>query len=153
MERRADIPNLRRARDAICVVLLFAAMAGISFGFGVDRLVVTQSEFDALNSADLEPGDRILLAGGTTFTGKLVLGPEDSGTDAQGNLINPVVVTSFGSGRATIAGGDGGAILAYNCGGIEIGRLTLTGSGVAADGSTTNTASGITVYADVPGDL
>jgi hypothetical protein len=118
-----------------------------------DYFVTTQADFDELNTIDLEPGDRILLAGGSTFTGNLTLGPTDSGTDEDGNLIAPIILTSLGEERATIAAGNGSAILCYNGGGIEVSRLNLVGSGVAADGSTTNTGSGLIFYTDSPGDL
>lgn len=121
--------------------------------FATDYVVSTQAEFNQLNPADLEPGDRILLAAGETFYGTLAFGPPDTGTDLQGNLIAPIVLTSFGEGRATISAGDGSAIIAYNTGGIEISRLNLVGSGVATDGTTTNTGSGITFYNDSPGNL
>ncbi|RYD64610.1 MAG: hypothetical protein EOP83_09320, partial [Verrucomicrobiaceae bacterium] len=113
----------------------------------------TQNGFNALNTANFEPGDRILLAGGMTFTGTLNLGSQDTGTDAQGNLIAPILITSYGTGRATIAAGDGIAINGYNIGGIGISNLTLVGSGIAADGTTTSTKSGISFYCDAPGNV
>jgi len=118
-----------------------------------DYYAITQAGFNALNSVNFEPGDRILLAGGMTFTGTLNLGSQDTGTDAQGNLIAPILITSYGTGRATIAAGDGCAINAYNIGGIEISNLTLVGSGIAADGTTTSTKSGISFYCDAPANL
>ncbi|QJE95450.1 right-handed parallel beta-helix repeat-containing protein [Luteolibacter luteus] len=118
-----------------------------------DHVVTTQEEFEALNSIDFEPGDRILLAGGSTFTGSLIFGPNDSGTDEQGQLIAPIILTSLGEERATISAGDGNALLFYNAGGIEVSRLNLTGSGVAPDGMTTSTGSGLTFYTDSEGDL
>jgi hypothetical protein len=119
-----------------------------------DYYVTTQYGFEVwLESLNLEPGDRVFLHGGTTFYGTLKLEWWDSGTDAEGNLIAPVIISSYGGGRATIAAGDGPAISAYNNGGIEISDLNLVGSGVAQDGTTTNTASGISFYNDSPGDL
>jgi hypothetical protein len=118
-----------------------------------DYNVTTQSGFNALNSADLEPGDRVFLASGMTFNGTLNLGTQDTGTDALGNLIAPILITSSGTGPATIAAGNGCAINAYNLGGIEISNLTLVGSGVTATGVTTNTKSGISFYNDAPGNL
>lgn len=117
-----------------------------------DYYVTTQGGFEQLNSRDFDPGDRIFLAGGTTFAGTLVLGSSDTGTDASGKLIAPILITSYGSGRATIAAGNEAAITAYNNGGIEIRHLNLVGSGVAADGTTASTKSGISFYNDSPGD-
>lgn len=131
-------------------VFLFLAM---TVSPAAEYLVTTQEEFEGLNAIDFGPGDRILLAGGSTFTGGLVFGPTDSGTDAQGHLIAPIILSSQGEEPATISAGDGSALLFYNAGGIEVSRLNLTGSGVGADGSTTNTGSGLTFYTDSPGNL
>ena len=138
-----------RTLAAFAILLLFAAAVSPA----ADYIVTTQEEFDGLNTIDFEPGDRILLTGGSAFTGSLLFGPTDSGTDEQGQLIAPIILTSQGEERATISSGDGSAVLFYNAGGIEISRLNLTGSGVAADGSTTNSGSGLTFYTDTPGDL
>ncbi len=118
-----------------------------------DFWVTTQTGFNDLNTVDFEPGDRIFLAGGTTFVGTLNFSAQDSGTSPTGLLIAPVTVTSYGSGSATIHGGDSPAILAYNCGGLEISRLILTGSGVANDGTTTSNSSGLVFYNDLPGNV
>jgi hypothetical protein len=142
------LPAIAIASRGVALSLLLGSAAAAK-----DYYATTQNGFNALNSVDFEPGDRILLAGGTTFTGMLNLGSQDTGTDAQGNLIAPIIITSYGTGRATIAAGDGCAINAYNIGGIEISNLTLVGSGIAADGSTTNTKSGISFYCDSPGNL
>lgn len=136
-----------RSLVASCLLLLSAGAKA------AEHVVTTQQEFAALNSIDFAPGDRIQLAGGATFTGNLYFGPEDSGTDAQGNLIAPIVVTSVGDEPATILAGNGTAILSYNAGGIEVSRLKLLGSGVAEDGTTTSTGCGITFYTDTPGDI
>ena len=58
------------------------------------------------NRAELKPGDRLLLRGGRTFEGSLQLGPEDSGAPAK-----PVIIGSYGAGRATIQAGTGYGIL------------------------------------------
>jgi hypothetical protein len=137
-------------------VLLASAATFVSLPGAVratDYFVGSQYDYEHLESLNLQPGDRVLLQGGMTFTGRLKLEWWDSGNDGAGNLISPIVISSFGEGRATIAAGDGPAILAYNTGGIEISNLNLVGSGVAPDGTTTNTTSGINFYNDSPGDL
>jgi hypothetical protein len=148
VRRSARLPAMVVACRAAALSLLLGSVAAAK-----DYFAATQNTFNALNSANFEPGDRILLAGGVTFTGTLNLGSQDTGTDAQGNLIAPILITSYGTGRATISAGDGCAINAYNLGGIEISNLTLVGSGIAADGSTTSTKSGISFYNDSPGNL
>ncbi|MEK7950982.1 right-handed parallel beta-helix repeat-containing protein [Luteolibacter soli] len=139
-------------RPSVMIAMTLAATTGLAPA--TDYFVTTQYGFETwLDSLNLEPGDRILLRGGTTFTGTLNLEWWDSGDDAAGNLVAPIVISSYGPGRATIAAGDGPAISAKNNGGIEISNLNLVGSGVAPDGTTTNTASGISFYNDSPGDL
>jgi hypothetical protein len=135
--------------------MLLALTLAVARGMAAatDYVVTTQADFEFLESVNLEPGDRVLLQGGATFSGSLKLEWWDSGNDELGNFIAPVIISSFGEGRATIAAGDGPAISAYNNGGIEISNLNLTGSGVAPDGTTTSTASGISFYNDSPGDL
>ncbi|MEK7950638.1 right-handed parallel beta-helix repeat-containing protein [Luteolibacter soli] len=148
------VRRLTRLRVAVvaCGCLFVPLLLG-GVAAAKDYYATTQTGFNALNSANFEPGDRILLAGGTTFTGTLNLGSQDTGTDALGNLIAPILITSYGTGRATIAAGDGVAINGYNIGGIEISNLILTGSGVAANGTTTSTKSGISFYCDAPANL
>ncbi len=138
-------------RTLAALTLPFLLVPSISSA--TDYPVATQEEYDALNNIDFAPGDRILLAGGNIFWGTLYLGPEDSGTDDQGNLIAPIVVTSTGEARATILAGDDPGVYVYNAGGVEISRLNLLGSGVADDGSTTSTSSGLTCYTDSPGNI
>ena len=91
-----------------------------------------------VNKQDLEPGDRILLEGGETFSGPLLVVATDAGTAA-----SPVVITSFGTGRATIDGGTGRGIDVYNAGGIEIRDLDVMGSGMDS-----NSEPGVSFYTD-----
>ena len=89
--------------------------------------------------AILKPGTRLLLQGGSEFTGKLTLNERDAGRAAR-----PVVIGSYGSGVATIAS-RGSAIYVHDTAGIDIGDLNLTGrpsSGAAA--------AGLNVYNDLP---
>src|SRR5690348_8281393 len=50
-----------------------------------------------VNSKNFSGGDQILFEGGKTFSGKIYLDAGDTGTAA-----NPVVVSSYGTGRAVI---------------------------------------------------
>ena len=95
-----------------------------------------------VNSLDLKPGDTVLFQGGEMFSGNLYF---DSG---DGNVPgNPVVISSYGGGRATLNAGDGFGISGYNTQGFHISDLIVTGSGM-----NTNTRTGIEWYLDVPGD-
>jgi len=88
-------------------------------------------------------GDRILLAGGQTFTGSIAFGSDDRGTPSA-----PIVLTSYGVGRATIAAGSGSGVYAYNTSGLTISNLIVAGSGAMS-----NTESGVEFFADLSGGV
>jgi len=96
-----------------------------------------------VNNQRLAAGDRVLFEGGQTFSGNLYLDGGEGGSPA-----TPIVVGSYGSGRATIYAGDGTGILVLNASGIEIRDLFVVGSG-----STTNTGNGIFFFVDLPGGV
>lgn len=87
-----------------------------------------------VNRCKLQPGDRVLLRGGATFAGPLLLDADDAGTPEK-----PVVVGSHGVGRATVEAGSGYAVRVENAGGVEVrdlvcvgrDRVTNRGAGVA----------------------
>ena len=86
-----------------------------------------------------QPGDHILFEGGRIFGGQIYLDSKDRGTSA-----NPIVVTSYGTGRATIQAGGSVGLLAYNTAGIEVSNLNFVGS-------PGNSKDGIQFYTDLPG--
>ena len=96
-----------------------------------------------LNSMDFQPGDQILFKGGETFNGNLYLDSNDANNSA-----NPILISSFGSGKATINAGTDYGIYAYNTAGIKIDNLIITGSGKHS-----NTNSGISFYNDLSGNV
>lgn len=91
---------------------------------------------DKLNTLDLNPGDVVLFQGGATFTGSIYLETTDMGTNTQ-----PIVVSSYGTGRAVINGGTLSGIYAENTGGIEVRAIDFI-AGV------NNTAPGVFFYTD-----
>lgn len=91
-----------------------------------------------VEAATFQPGDRILFEAGKVFSGGFRL--HGQGTPAQ-----PIIVSSYGTGRATIASGTGYGIFSYNESGIEIRRLNIVGSGRLS-----NNSSGILFYIDRP---
>ena len=93
-----------------------------------------------VNALALVPGDRVLLRAGDTFFGGLSFDAEDAGSPAA-----PIVITSYGAGRAAIYAGSGDGISVYNAAGYEISNLDLTGAGAWA--------SGIVFYNDLPGGV
>lgn len=93
-----------------------------------------------VNSAVLAPGDRLLLQGGRTFTGMLYLDQSDAG-----DATAPVVIGSYGSGRATITGSGNSGIFVYNTAGVEIRDLVVVG-----DSKAYRSKGGISFYGDRP---
>jgi hypothetical protein len=79
---------------------------------------------DKANTHTFQPGDQLLLEGGARSEGNLELGEQDGGDPNK-----PVVITSFGEGRAAIDGGDTHAIQVVNTRGLVVRNLQLVGSG------------------------
>lgn len=79
-----------------------------------------------INLTDFLPGDSLLLEGGSTFTGSILF----DANDADGGAANPFVLTSYGTGNATIDAGNSYGVGVYNTAGIEIRDLTIIGSGM-----------------------
>jgi len=85
-----------------------------------------QSAWQTLEKANLgryQAGDKILLKGGQTFLGSLKM------ESVSGHLGSPIVISSFGGGRAIISSGDSVAILASKCDFIVVKNLACKGSG------------------------
>lgn len=85
-----------------------------------------------INSIPLLPGDQVLFRGGDTFKGHLIAGEASVGMEG-----NPVLITSFGKGKAIIDGGNGIAVEIINTRFISIKNLTLKGNG-RKNGNTTD---------------
>ncbi|MCH4824005.1 right-handed parallel beta-helix repeat-containing protein [Gramella lutea] len=98
---------------------------------------------EKLNEIQFQPGDQILFKGGEEFSGNLNLDSEDANNSA-----NPVLISSYGEGRAKIKAGNDTGIYAYNTSGIKIDNLIIEGSGMH-----TNNSSGISFYNDLSGDV
>lgn len=75
-----------------------------------------------VNAANLEPGDRVLFEAGGRFDGNLVL-DERIKADPQ----RPIIIGSYGRGRAVIHAGLGTGILIRNLGGVVIRDLVVVG--------------------------
>jgi hypothetical protein len=95
-----------------------------------------------MRGASIAPGDQILLEGGARFAGAIRLGPS-----AAGDPSHPVVIGSYGSGRATIETTGESGITVYNTAGVEIRNLAIIG-----DEASYRTAAGIKLYSDLSGD-
>ncbi|HEY0947324.1 MAG TPA: Ig-like domain-containing protein [Opitutaceae bacterium] len=85
-----------------------------------------------INQTRLLPGDQVLFSRGQAHVGNLILSAEDSGTAAA-----PVVIGSYGDGRATLYTPAGDGILLSNTSYVIISGLDVAGPGwnAANDGS------------------
>ena len=79
---------------------------------------------ERVNRAPFQPGDCLLFEAGSSFAGNLLLSAEDAGTSNA-----PVVIGSFGEGRATILAGQQTGITIENAGGVAIENLIVAGAG------------------------
>ena len=74
------------------------------------------------SGATLRPGTRLLLLGGKQYPGSLVISKGDAG-----NVRSPILVSSYGKGRATIASGTNG-VMVFDTSGVIIRNLKVTGN-------------------------
>ena len=89
------------------------------------------------------PGDALYFEGGQTFNGNIKLTSSDANDPA-----NIFVISSYGTGKATINGGTSYGFYAYNTQGFSVSNLIMDGNAAS-----TNTAAGITVFSDLTGDV
>ncbi len=92
-----------------------------------------------VNAMNFDSGDSIFFEGGGIFTGNLSLGNDDQGTAS-----DPIVIASYGGGKASInAAGAGNGLFAYNTGGIEVRNLLFY-----SNGPTANNHNGVEFFMD-----
>jgi peptidoglycan/LPS O-acetylase OafA/YrhL len=127
--------------EAAAGVVYHVSPAGDDAGAGTSPEAPWRS-LDRVSRASFGPGDRVLLEGGQSFAGTLRF-ERGGGTPA-----NPVVVGSYGTGRATLRAGDGPGIVVRNVAGFRIENLAVVGSG-----RQTNRGSGILFKNDLRGDV
>ncbi|MEP7382686.1 MAG: right-handed parallel beta-helix repeat-containing protein [Gemmatimonadota bacterium] len=96
-----------------------------------------------VNAKRFAPGDRILFEGGEIFNGSLKFIASD-----RGSAIAPIVISTYGSARATINSTAETGLSLYNTAGFEVRNLRLRGAG-----RTTNKGSGISIYNDLAGGI
>ncbi|MEO0895399.1 MAG: right-handed parallel beta-helix repeat-containing protein [Bacteroidota bacterium] len=86
-----------------------------------------------VNSMAIQAGDKIRLEGGETFSGRLSFSPSQCGTQAL-----PIVIESYGNGRAIILADGEYGIFVDDCAGYEVHDLHIK-----ADPSISNEGDGI----------
>ena len=92
------------------------------------------------NVLSLHPGDRVLFEAGQTFPGAFRL---DS---ASGNAEHPIVIGSYGAGRASIDAGDEIGLSIHNASNITVRDLVIFGAGQGR-----NWGAGVAFFNDLPG--
>jgi len=96
-----------------------------------------------LNNSGLNANDTVFFEGGQTFAGTLFI------QNVETNRYAPLIITSYGKGRAIINGVDSNAVALYRCSYVKIYNINCTGSGRkngnTKDGIAINTCSHITV--------
>lgn len=95
---------------------------------------------EKVNSMDFSPGDEILFEGGEVFEGSLKFDIHDSG-----NRDEPVSVSSYGKGRATIRSDREHGLYAHNTSGFVVKDLIFSGPGAHVD----QQVNGIYFYTDM----
>ncbi len=90
-------------------------------------------------SMTFQAGDTLNFQGGTTFTGRVYIGPTSVGTAA-----SPIQIRSFGTGRAIIKNTSDNALFVYNTSGIYVHDINFEGPGSAYN----NTIDGLGFYTD-----
>jgi hypothetical protein len=94
-----------------------------------------------VNSQKLNDGDKVLFKGGSSFSGSLYVPSSEGGTSS-----NPVVFSTYGSGRATINSGGNAGIDIAQTGGVAISNLNFAGS-------TSGSKPGIYIHVDQNKDV
>jgi hypothetical protein len=120
----------------------YLSLSGDDSNAGTSSTLAWRS-ISRLNSLNLVAGDRILFEHGSRFAGPLIFDSADQGTET-----NPIVITSYGIGRATIEAGDGPGLFAHNTAGIFLSQVNFIGAG-----RTENSAEGVFFYNELPGDI
>jgi hypothetical protein len=147
-------PSNRRLVGRVAAVCTLFVLLSAASAFSADYYVSSNGDDAAtgdisnpwrtvqrVNNGTYLPGDRILFQGGDTFSGTLYLTAPSAGTAA-----NPVLISSYGTGAATIAAGTGMGLYIYNTAGIYVSNLNIVGA-------IGNTTFGICFYADLAGNI
>lgn len=120
----------------ILILINLLLLSGNSFGaiYYIDAIagrdnhngLSQQSAWQTLEKASkglYQAGDKILLKEGQTFQGSLKM------KSLSGQPGSPIVISSFGGGRAIISSGDSVAVLVGNCDFMVVKNLICKGSG------------------------
>lgn len=126
-----------------CIVLLITGCSKPEPAFYVDSLSGDDTNSGTLlkpfksikkiNSLQLQAGNSVFFAGGQTFAGTLKL------SGLTGTKEKPIVIGSYGNGRAILNGENNTSIIADSCTWLQVKNLILKGTGRLSG----NTGSGV----------
>jgi hypothetical protein len=134
----------------VVVMVLVCAASAVATDYyvsssGNDKSAGTVSKpwktITKVNKGSYSTGDRIFFEGGSTFSGSLNFTSASAGTAS-----SPILISSYGSGRATISSGSNTGISVYNAAGYYITNLNFVGA-------IGNAKIGISFYVDLGGDV
>jgi len=142
------------SRKAVFALLLALSMSGLKAltyyisPNGNDNAAGTSTgtawqSISKLNSINLVPGTLVLFEGGSNFLGSIYLDAGD-GND----MANPIIISSYGTGRATIQSGGSMGLYAFNTKGFRVSNLVFEGSGMS-----TNITDGVKIYTNLGGNI
>lgn len=128
--------------NSLKAITYYISPTGNNNAAGTSQSTAWQS-ISKLNTINLMPGTIVLFEGGKVFQGSIVLDASD-GND----ISSPLLISSYGVGKATIQSGAAIGINAYNTKGLQIANLIIEGSGMS-----TNTTHGIILSTNIGGDI
>jgi hypothetical protein len=96
-----------------------------------------------LNSINLAPGTQVLFEGGKIFSGSIKLDATDANDSS-----NPILISSYGTGRAIVQSGSAMGFYSYNTKGFQVSDLVFEGSGISV-----NTTDGVKIHTDLGGNI
>lgn len=111
----------------------FSASGNDNNDGGIDHPMQT---INKLNSLRLKAGDAVYFNASDVFKGSIIIDSSKYGT-----LTDPIVISSYGDGKATIDAGNDNALTVYNSAYIHISTVQFKGSGRKRG----NTKDGVTI--------
>jgi len=123
-------------------VTYYISPTGNDNAAGTSSITPWQS-ISKLNSINLLPGTVVLFEGGKIFSGSINLDANDGN-----NSVNPIIISSYGIGKANIQSGTSAGLNSFNTKGIEISNLIFEGAGMTA-----NSTDGIKISTNLAGNI
>src|SRR5215471_15288551 len=144
IQQRRGFATCVAALVLMCSISVFSTDYYVS-STGSDKAAGTAAKpwktINRVNKGRYSAGDRILFEGGSAFSGSLNFTSASTGTAA-----NPIFISSYGTGTATISSGSNAGISVYNAAGYYITNLNFVGAAG-------NSKIGISFYADLAGSV